>query len=149
MEPFHLTFKLSRRQRLGLELMPWLPAAAATVGFGVGAVYLAGAVSPWCLLMLAGPPVVYPGLFRFVFEIVFRTGTRVDVSVGGSHLEVTASGRRHRLALGGIFQVFKSEGVWTVLHLDGSVLTVPVDAISDEQIGYLKSFTRRAAPARV
>ncbi|MDY3556129.1 hypothetical protein R5W24_005292 [Gemmata sp. JC717] len=148
MQPFHLTFTLSRRQRLGVELMPWLPAAAATVGFGVGAVYLANTVSVWFLLLLAGPLLAYPGLFRFAYEIAFCVGPPVELHVDDSMLEVTAFGERRKLALGGIFQVYKSEGVWTVLHLERAVLTIPVEAISDEQIGYLKSFARRAAAER-
>jgi hypothetical protein len=52
------------------------------------------------------------------------------------------------LPLDGIFQMFSSSDTWTVLHLDGSVLTIPTDAITGEQVNYLKSFARRAAAAR-
>jgi hypothetical protein len=44
--------------------------------------------------------------------------------------------------------MFHTDDVWTVLHLDGSVLTIPADAITTEQIEYLRSFARRAAAAR-
>lgn len=148
MEPFRLEFRLSRRQRLGVELMPWLPAVAATLGFGVGGIYLALNASPGFLALLALPLAVYPGLFRFAFEIAFCAGPPVQVSVGESSVEVTTSGRARTLPLDGIFQVFKAEGVWTVLHLDGSVLTIPADAVTDEQIGYLRSFARRSVVQR-
>ena len=148
MQPFRLTFALSRRQRLAVELMPWLPAIAATVGFGVGAAYLAASVSPWFLLMCAGPLLAYPGLFKFAFGLLFHSGPPIEVRVDGTSLEVTTSGECRKLTLDGIFQVFKSDGVWTVLHLDGAVLTIPADATPDEHIAYLKSFARRTVTAR-
>ena len=52
------------------------------------------------------------------------------------------------LPLDGIFQVFRAGDTWTVLHLDGTVLTIPADAITAEQVDYLKSFARRSAAAR-
>ena len=42
--PFHVRYTLTRRQRVG-ELLPWLPALAASIGFGIGGVYLSGSVT--------------------------------------------------------------------------------------------------------
>jgi hypothetical protein len=147
-DPFKLTFRLTRRQRLAVELMPWVPAVAATLGFGVGGVYLTTAASPCFLFLLAGPLLAYPGLFKFGFEIVFRGGRPVEVTVGETEFEVATGGERHARPLDGIFQVYQSGGVWTVLHLDGSVLTVPGEAITAEQVAYLRSFARKQAAAR-
>ena len=57
---------------------------------------------------------------------------------------------RRWLALDGIFQVYRSENgaVWTVLHLDGTVLTIPADVIASDQLDYLKSFAMRGARER-
>ena len=149
MVPFRLTFTLSRRQRLAVELMPWLPAIAASLGFTIGAVFLATNASPRFLLLLLIPPLVYRGLVAFIFDLVARGGLVVEVSVDETHCEVVTRGERQKLALSGIFQVFRADRTWTVLHLDGSVLTVPAGAIAHEQIEYLKSFARRAVSARV
>lgn len=146
--PFTLRFTLSRRQRLAVELMPWLPAVAASLGFTVGAAYLAYSASAWFLLLLLVPPLVYRGLIVWLFDLIVRGGRPVEVRVSEADLEVSAGGERKRLALDGVFQVFREGDVWTVLHLDGTVLTVPADAISSEQVEYLKSFARRAAAAR-
>ena len=128
--------------------MPWLPAIAASLGFTVGAAFLATSASPRFLFLLLIPPLVYRGLVAFIFDLVVRGGLLVEVSVDETHCEVVTRGERRKLALAGIFQVFRADGTWTVLHLDGSVLTVPVDAITREQIEYLKSFAQRAAIAR-
>lgn len=148
MEPFHLRFALSRRQRLVIELPPWLPCVAGTIGFGLGALYAGLFASGWFLLLLLLPPIVYRGLFAFAFDLVFARAPPVEVFARAGELEVRSAGEVQRLSLDGIFQVYRSGDTWTVLHLDGTVLTIPVDAISVEQVDYLKSFARRAAAAR-
>ncbi len=148
MPPFLLRYSLSRRQRLAVELVPWLPAVAGTVGFGCGALYLVVNVSAWFAPLLLLPVLMYRGLFAFVVEVVARAGRPVELLVSSSELELHSGGAVKRLPLDGVFQMYLADGVWTVLHLDGSVLTIPAGAIDDEQVAYLKSFVRRAAAAR-
>jgi hypothetical protein len=131
-----------------VELPPWLPAVAATTGFSLGALYAGLFASHWFLLLLLLPPTVYRGLFLFAFDLVFRGGRSVELVADDTELEVRSAGLVQRLPLEGIFQVFRSGDVWTVLHLDGTVLTIPATAITPEQIDYLKTFARRAAAAR-
>jgi hypothetical protein len=148
MIPLHLQFTLTRRQRLAVELWPWLPAVAATLGFTVGAAFLVLNVSRWFVVMLLLPPVAYRGLFVFAFDIVVRGGRLTTVTESEAELVVQSGGATEFHPLDGVFQVYRSDDVWTVLHLDGAVLTIPADAITAEQIDYLKSFARRAAAAR-
>ena len=148
MIPLHLQFTLTRRQRLAVELWPWLPAIAATLGFTVGAAYLVLNVSVWFLVMLLLPPVVYRGLFGFVFDIVVRGGRRVTVTESEAELVVQSGSATEFHPLDGVFQVYRSGDIWTVLHLDGTVLTIPADAITPEQVDYLKAFVRRCAAVR-
>jgi hypothetical protein len=145
---FHLQFTLSRRQRLVVELPPWLPAVAATIGFTVGAAYAGVSASRWFLLLLILPLVMYRGLFVFALDIVFRGGRAVEVFANESELEVWSARTIRRLPLDGVFQVYRTGDTWTVLHLDGTVLTIPADAITSEQVDYLRSFARRSAAAR-
>lgn len=149
MPAFHLTYTLTRRQRLAVELPPWLPAVAATIGFGTGAAYAGLNASPWLFLLLLLPLIVYRGLFGFAFDILINSRSTVELLADGTdtELEVRTEGEARRLPLGGIFQVFRSGDVWTVLHLDGTVLTIPADAIAAEQVEYLRRFARRAARA--
>lgn len=148
MERFHITFALSRRQRLAVELPQWLPAIAGSIGFSVGAVYLCATASRLFVLLLLIPVLAYRGLFAFLFDIVTRGGRPVALTATDTALEVRSCGAVKALPLEGIFQVFCAGGTWTVLHLDGTVITVPAEAIAAEQIAYLRSFARRAQAAR-
>lgn len=148
MAPFTLRFTLSRRQRLAVELMPWLPAVAASLGFTVGAAFLCVSASVWFLVLLLVPTVVYRGLVAFLFDLIVRGGRPVEVRVSAEQIEVTTTGERHTLAPDGVFQVFREGDVWTVLHLDGTVLTIPAEAITAEQVEHLKSLARHAAVSR-
>lgn len=147
---FQLRYTLSRRQRLAVELHPWLPAIAGTIGFAIGALYLVLFVSAWFLLLFLLPPIAYRGLFVFLIDIAFRSRQPVEVTVEEDRFGVRIDGDDHRHSLEGIFQVFRSDtgATWTVLHLDGTVLTIPADAIAVEQLEYLKSFALRAARER-
>ena len=143
MEPFRLHYALSRRQRLAVELPAWLPAMAGTIGFVTGAAYLVASVSPWCSLLLLLPVIVYRGLFVFAFGVIFCGGRPTELFVDDAEMELRIAGESQRLPLDGVFQVFRSGDVWTVLHLDGTVLTIPADAITSEQVEYLRSFAHR------
>ena len=148
MAPFHLRFTLSRRQRLALELPPWLPAVAATTGFWIGSAYAGLYASPWFLFLLLLPVVVYRGLFALAFDLLVRGGRAVELCVDDTELRVASGGEVKSLPLGGLFQVFRSGDAWTVLHIDGTVLTIPADAISAEQVAYLRTFAHRNPATR-
>lgn len=148
MSPFRLQYGLTRRQRLAVELMPWLPAIAATVGFGLGAVYFALTVSPVFLVLLLIPLLVYRGLVLFAAEIVFRARRPVELVVTDVTLEVRTRGEARELPLDGIIQVFREGDVWTVLHLDGTALSIPLDAITPEQVEFLRAFAHRRLVSR-
>jgi hypothetical protein len=148
--PFHLHFALTRRQRLATELYPWLPAIAGSTGFVIGVAYLVVAASSWFLLLLLLPIVVYRGLIAFLLDLAIHARQPVEVVVDGARLGVTVQGQQRWLPLDGIFQVCRSESgtTWTVLHLEGTVLTIPAVAIAAEELAYLKSFALRAARER-
>jgi len=127
-----------------------MPAIAGALGFSLGTVFLSLSVSRWFLLLLLIPITAYRGLFGFLFEIVFRARRPVEVIVEETRLGVLTLGQWRWLSLDGIIQVFRSEDgtTWTVLHLEGPVLTIPASAITNEQLDFLKSFARRAAAQR-
>jgi hypothetical protein len=147
---FQLHYSLTRRQRLAVELYPWLPAIAGTIGFAIGALYLVLFVSSWFFLLFFLPVIAYRGLFVFLLDIAFRSRQLVEVTVEEVRFGVRIDGVYHWHSLDGIFQVFRSETgmTWTVLHLDGAVLTIPAEAITMEKLEYLKSFAIRALRER-
>jgi len=147
---FQLHYSLSRRQRLAVELYSWLPAIAGTIGFLIGVLYLVLFVSIWFLWLVLLPVIAYRGLFTFLLDIAIRSRKPVAVVVEDDRLGMRIDGDERWLALDGIFQVCRSEdgSTWTILHLDGTVLTIPAEAIELEQLEYLKSFALRAARER-
>lgn len=147
MTPFTLEYTLTRRQRLSVELVPWLPAIAGTIGFSVGAAYLTYAASAWFLVLLALPVVMYRGLFLFAFDLMVHGGRAVTVHVADDALVVETAGQHKRLPLDGLLQVFRANDLWTILHLDGTVLIIPDSAITPEQVAFLRVFAHRTIRA--
>jgi hypothetical protein len=148
MAPFHLHYTLSRRHRLATELLPWVPAIAGTLGFTIGVTVLTVELAPWFLFLLLIPLIVYRGLVVLLFDLTIHAGQAVEILVDDVKLEMRVGSQRLSLPLDGIIQVFSTGNVWTVLHLDCSVLTIPAGAITEEQIDYLKSYARNAAAGR-
>lgn len=147
MEPFRVQYTLTRRQRVG-ELFPWLPALAGSLGFSVGVAYLALAVSAWFLALLLLPLVFYRGLFSLLLELVFSPSKSVEVIVDADTLTVVSGRERRELPLAGIIQVYRDGSDWVVLHVDRTTLLIPMAAVTEEQVAFLKSFALLAARAR-
>ncbi len=148
--PFELHYTPSRRERAAVELIPWVPAIAGSIGFGIGALVLASDVSAWLLLLLLVPLILYRGLMVLLIDLMLRSPRPVHIQVAATAFTVRCGNQHQTRLLDGIIQVFRTEGQdsWTVLHLDRSSLVIPVTAITSEQVDFLKSFARRAATER-
>lgn len=145
--PFTLRFDHTRRHRAE-ELFPWLPALCGSVGFGIGVAYLVTVTSPWFLLLLALPPLLYPGLFALLVDLAVHARRPVEVVADADGLTITTGGATRRLPYAGVIQVYRSGADWVVLHRDGSSLALPAGAATEEQLAFLKGFARRAFEAR-
>ncbi len=148
---FCVEFHLDRQQLLRLELMPWLPAIAGTLGFGLGAVYLSTTVSPGFALLFLLPVVMYRGLFRFLIELVIFPRRPVRLEITGDVLRLQMGRTPPReLPLTGIIQVCRTGNPlwWMVLHRDGTVIPLRADALNESQLAYLKGFALEAARQR-
>lgn len=146
MVPFRLQYTLGRRDRLAVECTPHLPAAAAALGFTIGILYLAGAVSPWFVMLLAWPAFTTRRLVAFLLEVMVVPARPVDVMVEADRLGLLVGSEHVWLYLDGVIQVFRGDGgrTWTLLHLNGSVLLIPAHAITPEQVAYLQGFALTA-----
>ena len=107
--------------------------------------------SAWFLLLFLLPVIAYRGLFAFVFDLGFRRAQPVEVVVEDD--AIRCPGRRESRMARPSTESFRSTvprtgSTWTVLHLDGTVLTIPSDAIALDQLDYLKSFAHRSALER-
>jgi hypothetical protein len=148
--PFRLQYALGRRHRLAVEFTPHLPACAAALGFTTGILYLALVVSPWFLVLLAWPAFTCRKLVAFLAELLLVPARPVDLLVEADRLGVLVGHERVWLYLDGVIQVFSADRgrTWTLLHLNGSVLTIPADAIRPDQVDFLKGFALRAWRSR-
>lgn len=149
--PFVVRYSLSRRQRLTYELFPWLPALAGTLGFGVGVAYLCWTVHSLFALLLLLPPLAYRGLFLFLWDVLRRSRVPVELYVDQSHLRWQMPPQAPRtLPLEGIIQVCRTSDPtrWDILHRDGTVIPLPQNAVTPEQLDYLRAFALRAAAQR-
>lgn len=146
MVPFRLQYTLGRRDRFAVEATPHLPALAAAFGFTAGILYLALAATPWFLVLLAWPAFACRKLLAFLFELVVVPARPVDVLVEADRMGLLVGGDRVWLFLDGVIQVYRTDSgrAWTLLHLNGSVLTIPTEAITAEQIGFLQTFALEA-----
>lgn len=145
--PFHVRYTLSRRQRTG-DLLPWMPALAGSLGFGIAGVYLSTSVTPWFVVLFLLPPLFYRRLFLMLFDLAARATVPVELTVDETKLWVQFDDTRRQLPLDGIIQVFRSDDAWTVLHRDNSSLIIPMNALTEEQANHLKSFALRALEER-
>lgn len=143
MVPFRLQYALGRRDRLAVEFTPHLPAFAAALGFTSGIAYLGAVVSAWLFVLLLLPVVVCRGLIAFLAEVATVAARPVDVVVEADRLGLLAPIGRVWLYLDGVIQVYRTGKNWTLLHLNGSVLTIPTHAIEPEQVEFLKGFALR------
>jgi hypothetical protein len=68
----------------------------------------------------------------------------MDVRVEENGLGVLAGGQRWWLFLDGLTGIEQlTPGVWTLQHWTGSVVHVPADVITEEQIAYLRAAMER------
>jgi hypothetical protein len=144
--PFRLRYTLGRRDRFAVEFPPHLPACGAALGFTTGIAYLGAFVSPWFLTLLVLPAYVCRRAAVFLIDLLAVGAKPVDVLVEADRLGLLVGGVRAWHDLDGVIQVFRSDGggTWTLLHLNGFVLTIPADAIQPDQLDFLKGFALRA-----
>lgn len=145
--PFRLHYDLTRRQRLAAQLQSWSPCLGACLGFTLGVSFLSAAVTPLFL-----PLLLFPVLVARKFA-VWLVGLRnptcpVDVTVEADGLDVRVGDEVAWLPLDGLIQVCRAGAGWDVIHANGTVLTIPAAAITDEQLDHLKAVARRAADRR-
>lgn len=146
MVPFQLQYALGRRDRFAVEFTPHLPAAAAALGFTTGILYLAAVVSPWFAVLLGWPAYTSRNLIRFLVELLVVPARQVDVVVEANRMGLLVGTERVWLYLDGLIQVYRTDGgrTWTLLHLNGSVLLIPVGVITAEQVDFLQGFALTA-----
>jgi hypothetical protein len=148
--PFRLRYTLGRGDRFAVEFPPHLPACGAALGFTTGIAYLGAFVSPWFLALLVFPAYICRRPAVLLVELLALPEKPTDVLVEAARIGLLVGEKRVWHDLDGVIQVYRSDGwrTWTLLHLDGFVLTIPSTAIEPHQLDFLKAFALRAWRAR-
>ncbi len=142
--PFHLQFELNRRQRLIPHLSIW-SAYMPIYGFLIG-LLLATTIfrSRWCFVPIPILLWLTRGFYFGLLDVALWPMRHMDIIIGKNGLGYLAGKERWWVFLDGILWVKQIRpDVWTVLHHNGTVVNIPVSAITDEQVEHLREGVRR------
>jgi hypothetical protein len=151
--PFQLRYSLSRAQRLVPHLHIWgrfyTPFAVLMLLFflvqtvvsvcmlSASGVVLFGGLTLGCFALLRG---LYVGLL----DVLLVPVREMDVIIEENAAGILAGGERWYLFLDGILDIRRfRDDTWTVQHYNGTVLHIAADAITEEQVDYLKAAMER------
>lgn len=147
--PVQLRYSLSRRQRLAALVCEWgwwtpLVVLPLEVFFVVQTV---GSLWAWSLAGVAvfgglafGMGILFAGLIGGVVDVLISKLRDVDIELREDAAGILLGDERWYLFLDGITDIRESpRGLWKIRHHNGHVLWIPVDAISDEQIEFLRA----------
>ncbi|HEU0006103.1 MAG TPA: hypothetical protein VFS12_08945 [Terriglobia bacterium] len=145
-QPFHVSYELTRRQRLVAHLGTWLcfwPGLLLMVAVPAIVVALAVLKSPWFLLILLLPPLMN-NLPRFVAGIVnpLLLGSQpMDVVIEQDRIGCLYGQDRQWLPLEEIGRVQRFGDVW-VITSSCTVIDIPVSAV-DETIAHIRAMSEK------
>jgi len=137
--PFELRYTLNRRQRLLPHLALWGP-LSLIVPLGLAGL-LAGLAWSWWLVL----PVLFyfwffGNFFRGLLDVALRPVVPMDLRVEENGLGFLAGDERWWLFLDGLTGIGQlALGVWTLSHFNGSVVHIPADVITEDQLAHLRA----------
>ena len=143
--PFHLHYELSRWQRLVPHLHIWAIYLPVLGGILLGCVYLALHGSPgWALLAALFWLWMSRGLFFGLVHVIRQPVQAMDIEVQENALGFGDGTEKWWIFLDGIIRIDQlHEGLWTIQHYNGTVLHIPVGAITPEQLQHIRSMAER------
>ena len=151
--PFQLRYSLTRAQRLVPLMRIWGPfyspfALLLLTFFCVRTLYSV-LIGEWPGLVVFGGLALFTlvwvrGLVVGLVDVLFTRRRAVDLEVEEQAVGVLLNGERWYLFLDGFLTLnrFHPE-VWTLQHYNGSVLHVPVSAITEEQLDHFREAMAR------
>jgi hypothetical protein len=151
--PFQLRYTLSRLQRLVPHVRLWgvfttVFVLAMLVFFCMQTV-IAVSSREWTGILVFGSLAIgtlalFRGLFVGLIDALTVPRRDVDVVIEENTAAILLGNDRWCLFLDGITSINRYRAdVWTFQHFNGSVLHVPVSAITDEQMSHIRSAMER------
>jgi hypothetical protein len=145
--PRHLTYDLTRRQRLASHLSAWTrswPGLLLLVGAPVLAVAsLAWLVSPWFLLLFLVwvPPMSFVQRFAAgIVQPLLYGPLHMDLVIEEDRLGYLVHGDRRWLAHGDIARLERfGAGTWRIHYPDGTGLDIPASLVDPQLLDHLRA----------
>ncbi len=144
--PFQLRYTLSRSQRLIPHLRIWGvgygPFVVIVLGFFCVQLGMAIAAWDWKGAAVFGAlsvavVLLCRGFFVGLLDVLLIRKREMDILVEEETAGIMMGGERWYIHLDGVTDIRKYRAdTWTIRHFNGTVLNVPVWAISDEQLAH-------------
>jgi hypothetical protein len=143
--PFQLKYDLHRRERIVPHLVHWLrlfPGVAILLGTSIWLM----TKSFWFLPLLLLGLYSAKNCLKGIIDVLIHPVWHMDIVVDESRLGILDGGQRFYLHMSEIEDIKNTYNIaWTIAYLDGTVINIPVNCISDEQIAYLKACSARGS----
>lgn len=147
--PIELRYDLTRRQRLIPHLRIWRPFALMIIVCVAGAAWGVVYRTWWCLVLLLLLLFVFRGFFIGLLNVLLIGRQHMDIVIEQNGLGFLAGKERWYFALDGLTSFEElAEGVWTVQHWNGSVLNIPAELLSAEQVEFFRNWVIEADAIR-
>jgi hypothetical protein len=147
--PIELRYDLTRRQRLIPHLRIWRPFALliiVTVSAAAWAVVYRGW---WYLALLLPLLFIYRGFFIGFLNVLLVGRQHMDIVIERNGLGLLVGEERWYFALDGLTSFDElAEGVWTVQHWNGTVVHIPAELLSAEQVEFFRNWVIEADAIR-
>ena len=146
-EPVHISYGLSRRQRLVAHLGTWLcywPGLFLMLAVPAIVVTLAVLKSPWFLALLLLPPLLN-NLPRFVAGLLTPLlfgPERMDVAIEEDRIGYLIGQDRLWLPLQEIVRVGRFGDVWAIVNTAANIY-IPVSAVDEKHIAHIRAMSER------
>jgi hypothetical protein len=150
LDPVHLVYQLSRRQRLVAHLGIWLGNWPGLLLMLICAVIITLAVlkSLWFLLILLLPP-MFNNLPRFVGGLassLLLNSQRMDIVIEQQRIGCLFGQDRKWFHLEEVTRVERFADVWVILSPD-SVIDIPVSVVDEKHIAHVQAMSQQGRKA--
>jgi hypothetical protein len=147
--PFELRYDLTRRQRLIPHLRIWRPFALMIIVSVAGSAWAVVYRGWWYLALLLPLLFIFRGFFIGFLNVLLVGRQHMDIVVEQNGLGFLAGKERWYIALDGLTSFDElAEGVWTVQHWNGSVVHIPAELLSMEQVEFFRNWVIEADAIR-
>jgi hypothetical protein len=147
LDPCHIEYDLSRRQRLVGHLGVWKPYLGRLILLGGAVAFLVSrliTVSPWFALLSLFPLWLARGLVVGLLNVLFFPVQHMNIIIEENGLGFLVKGERFWVFLDGIIRIEKySQDTWTIYHHNGTVINIPADAIDQRYVDHMQAMAEK------